>query len=72
MLDRIARKTLLFADPAPDGSPLRFFVKGHFLAAADALAAKYPDARFLTMIREPVDPSGCPSAQAPPCTLTRA
>jgi len=28
-------------------------VKGHFLCAADALERHYPDARFLTMIREP-------------------
>ncbi len=53
LLDGIGRKTLLHAGPAPDGKPRRFFVKGHFLAAADALERRYPDARFLTMIREP-------------------
>lgn len=53
LLDGIARKTLLWAGPGPDGSPRRFFVKGHFLCAADALERAYPDARFLTMIREP-------------------
>lgn len=53
LLDRIGRKTLLHAGPAPDGRPRRFFVKGHFLAAAEALARRFPDARFLTMIREP-------------------
>jgi hypothetical protein len=53
LLDRIARKTLVHAGPGPDGQARRFFVKGHFLCAADALARKYPDARFLTMIREP-------------------
>lgn len=53
MLDRIARKTLLHAGPAPDGTPRRFFVKGHFLCAANALERRYPDGRFLTMIREP-------------------
>lgn len=30
------------------------FVKGHFLAAGDALAAQFPGARFFTCIREPV------------------
>jgi len=53
LLDRVGRKTLLYAGPAPDGGLKRFFVKGHFLAAADALERRYPDARFLTMIREP-------------------
>lgn len=50
-LDGVARKTLLFAGPASTGR--RIFVKGHFLAAADALAARYPDARFLTIVRAP-------------------
>ena len=54
LLDRIARKTLILAGPGPEGAPRRFFVKGHFLTAADALERRYPDARFLTMIREPV------------------
>jgi len=53
LLDGIALKTLLHAGSAPDGQPRRFFVKGHFLSAADALERRYPDARFLTMIREP-------------------
>jgi hypothetical protein len=53
LLDRVGRKTLLHAGPGPDGAPRRFFVKGHFLCAADALARRYPDARFLTVIREP-------------------
>lgn len=53
LLDRIGRKTLLHAGPGPDGRPRRFFVKGHFLAAAEALGRRFPDARFLTMIREP-------------------
>lgn len=53
LTDRIGRKTLLFADPAPDGRPRRLFIKGHFLGAADALAKHWPDARFLTMIRDP-------------------
>jgi hypothetical protein len=53
LLERIGRKTLLHAGPAPDGGPRRFFVKGHFLSAAEALSRRFPDARFLTMIREP-------------------
>lgn len=53
LADGLARKCLLDAGLAPDGRPRRFFIKGHFLAAADALARKYPDAIFLTMIREP-------------------
>ncbi len=53
LLDRIGRKTLLHCGPGPDGQPRRFFVKGHFLAAAPALAERFPDARFLTMVRHP-------------------
>ncbi|MCX4240455.1 sulfotransferase [Paraliomyxa miuraensis] len=52
-LDGVARKILLHAGPGPDGRAPRFFAKGHFLAAAEALARRYPDARFLTMIRDP-------------------
>ncbi len=52
-LDRVGRKTLVHAGPGPDGKPRRLFVKGHFLRAADALARRYPDARFLTVIRDP-------------------
>lgn len=53
LLDRIGRKVLLYAGPGPDGAPRRLFVKGHFLCAADALSRRYPDARFLTLIRHP-------------------
>ncbi len=53
VFDRVARKTLLNTDPGPDGEPRRLFVKGHFLCAAGFLARRYPDAIFLTMIREP-------------------
>jgi hypothetical protein len=53
LVDRIARKTLLYAGPNPDGSTKRFLLKGHFLCGADALERKYPDARFLTVIRDP-------------------
>jgi len=51
-VDRIGRKTILHAD-IENGSKRRFFIKGHFLYAASALAEKYPDAIFLTVIREP-------------------
>lgn len=53
LFDRIARKTLAFAGTGANGERPRFFVKGHFLCAADALEEKYPDASFLCMIREP-------------------
>ncbi len=53
LLDGIGRKTLLMAGPGPEGAARRFFVKGHFLVAADALARRYPDARFLTIVRDP-------------------
>lgn len=46
-LDAIARKTLL------DHPGRRLMIKGHFLAQADALEARYPDARFLTVLRVP-------------------
>ena len=52
-VDAMARKTLLHAGPGPDGRPRRFFIKGHFLGVAPVLEQRYPDARFLTMIREP-------------------
>jgi hypothetical protein len=53
LFDGVARKTLLNAGPGPDGAPRRLFIKGHFLGAADFLARLYPDATFLTVIREP-------------------
>ena len=53
LFDRIARKTLVYAGNDIDVKHLRFFVKGHFLCAADSLACKYPDASFICMIREP-------------------
>ena len=53
-LDRVGRKTLIFAGPGPDGHPKRLFIKGHFLEARDALAQRYPSAHFLTVIRDPI------------------
>ncbi len=52
-IDALGRKTLLEARPDPSGQPRRLFIKGHFLMVAPHLAQKYPDARFLTMIRVP-------------------
>ena len=52
-LDALGRKTLLEARPDPEGQPRRLLIKGHFLLAAPALAARYPDARFLTVLRAP-------------------
>jgi hypothetical protein len=46
-LDRVGRKTLLHT-----GRP-RLMIKGHFLAVADELERRYPDARFLTVLRRP-------------------
>lgn len=54
LLERIGRKRLLEAGPGPGGKPRRLFVKGHFLCAAPALAQRFPDARFLTVLRDPV------------------
>lgn len=52
-IDGIARRTLLHARRVPGGERRHLLIKGHFLFAADALAARYPDARFLTMLRLP-------------------
>lgn len=48
LIEGVARKTLLFS-----GGGRRLMIKGHFLAAGDPLAARFPDARFVTMIRTP-------------------
>jgi hypothetical protein len=53
LVDRVGRKTLLQAGPGPGGAPRRLLLKGHFLAGASALERRYPNARFLTVIREP-------------------
>jgi hypothetical protein len=52
-VEGLGRRTLAFAGPGPDGRPRRFFLKGHFLAAAPALAARFPGAAFVTVIRDP-------------------
>lgn len=52
-IDAIGRKALMVARPDPEGLPRRLLLKGHFLLVAPALAQRYPDARFLTMLRAP-------------------
>lgn len=52
-LDRVGRKALLFAGGGPNDAPRRLMVKGHFLAVAPILARRYPDARFLAVLRAP-------------------
>jgi hypothetical protein len=62
-VDRIARKTLLYNGIGIDGSSSSsaagnnqtFLLKGHFLQRANALQHKYPDARFLSVLRSPLD-----------------
>lgn len=54
LVDRIGRKQLLFIGATQETQP-RLFIKGHFLCAADALARHYPNATFLTVIRDPAD-----------------
>ena len=53
-VDRIARKTLLYNGIA-SVSDKTFLLKGHFLQSANALQRKYPDAYFLTVLRDPLD-----------------
>ncbi len=54
LVDRLARKTLLNTGSSPGSAPRRFFIKGHFLYAVEALSMRYPDAAFITVLREPV------------------
>jgi hypothetical protein len=51
-LERISQKTLLDANCSH--GERQIFIKGHFLAAAPALAERFPDARFLTVLRDPM------------------
>ena len=53
LIDRIGRKHLLFTGDARAANPRRLFIKGHFLCAAVALERHYPDATFLTLVRDP-------------------
>ena len=55
-IDAIGRKTLLhraLQTGGPPAEPPILMIKGHFLAVAPLLEQRYPDARFLTMIRTP-------------------
>jgi hypothetical protein len=54
IVERIGRKTLLYLGPNEDGNYPRFMLKGHFLLAAPALARHFPEANFLTVVREPL------------------
>ena len=47
--DDIVRKTLCFYG----GGGKRVMIKGHYLAAAKGLEERYPNADFLTVVREP-------------------
>ena len=51
-VDRLARKTLLFRGAS---DVHRILLKGHFLWAASTLQMRYPDARFLSVLRDPLD-----------------
>lgn len=53
LVDRLGRKQRLFIGDAETDKPRRLFIKGHFLCAADALERQYPDAAFLTLVRDP-------------------
>ncbi|MEL6814514.1 MAG: sulfotransferase, partial [Cyanobacteria bacterium J06598_3] len=53
LIDRIGRKQLLFVGGKTTAKKPRLFLKGHFLCAASALENQYPDAVFLTLIRDP-------------------
>lgn len=53
LVDRIGRKQRLFIGDVGTERPRRLFIKGHFLCAAEALERHYPDAVFLTLVRDP-------------------
>ena len=58
LVDRLARKSFLYRrDGKSTGNTgvdrPRFFIKGHFLWAADTLLEHYPDATFVTVVRDP-------------------
>ena len=54
LVDRLARKSLMSSSGSQDGKVRRFYLKGHFLFGAQALCEHYTDARFITVIREPL------------------
>lgn len=52
-LDTLGRKTLVYAARGPNDRTPRLMIKGHFLLVAAELERRYPDARFLTVVRAP-------------------
>lgn len=54
LVDRLARKAIYFSGAPAEWESRRFYLKGHFLFAAQSLCERYQDAYFLTVIREPV------------------
>ena len=54
LVDRLARKSIYFSGASIEGKTPRFYLKGHFLFAAQSLCEYYQDACFLTVIREPI------------------
>lgn len=60
LIDRLGRKYLLMKQLEQSHQAIganhnraRFFIKGHFLWVADELERRYPNASFLTVVREP-------------------
>jgi len=57
-IDRIARKTMLYngknTTMQQQQPERRFYLKGHFLLAAPALAQKYPSCTMVTVVRDPL------------------
>ncbi len=53
-VERIGRKTLYYYGQDEDGEFPRFLLKGHYLLAAPALARRFPEGNFLTVVREPL------------------
>ena len=53
-MDRMARKTMLFYNCNITNANSTLLVKGHFLSSCPALEQKYPGAKFLTVLRDPV------------------
>ena len=57
-VDRLGQKTMFYnhgtCSPPPSSSSARFFLKGHFLQCAPALAKYYPQSNFLTVVRDPL------------------
>ena len=54
LVDRLARKSIYFSGESTEEKSRRFYLKGHFLFAAQSLSEHYQDACFLTVIREPL------------------